>query len=533
NEGLKGRRQVEMPKDWPDTYAKLSRAQDADLRSQATALAVTFGDPKAFAELRTVLSSRTADAASKQSALASLLGAKDRDLPPLLLELVKDPALRGAAIRGLATYDAPGTPAVLLAAYSSLNATEKRDALNTLASRAAYGKALMDAVAEKMLPASDVPAEVVRQLRVFNDKDLEKRIGEVWGLVRSTPADRGRLIADWKKKLNAPAPQADLMLGRAIFAKTCQQCHTLYGIGGKVGPDITGSNRPNLDYLLENVFDPSAVIPNDYRATRLDLKNGRVVTGIIRGETGVALTVVTANETLTIPTNEIDTRTPSDKSMMPDDLLQKETETEVRALFAYLRNPNQVPMLATTENAKDFFNGKDLTGWDGDPKLWSVDNGEIVGKSPGIPKNEFLKSHLAAADFRLTLKIKLTPNKENSGVQFRSEALPDSEMKGPQADVGLGWWGKLYEENGRGILADNKSGEKIVKADDWNDYEIIAEGSHVRTFINGKPCVDLTDADLSRRGLFGLQIHAGGPMEVRFKDVKLEVLPPPKRDADK
>jgi putative heme-binding domain-containing protein len=146
----------------------------------------------------------------------------------------------------------------------------------------------MDAVGEKKLPASDVPAEVVRQLRVFADKDLEKRIGEVWGLVRSTPADRAKLIADWKKKLNAPSPQPDLMLGRAIFGKTCQQCHMLYGVGGKVGPDITGSNRPNLDYLLENVFDPSAVIPNDYRATRLDLKNGRVVTGIIRGETGVA-----------------------------------------------------------------------------------------------------------------------------------------------------------------------------------------------------------------------------------------------------
>jgi putative heme-binding domain-containing protein len=532
-EGLKGRRQVPMPKEWPDAFAKLSRSKDGEVRAQAMALAVTFGDPTAFADLRKVLASRESEAGARQSALTALLGAKDKDLPPLLLELVKEPALRGAAIRGLATYNATDTPAVLLAAYASLNAAEKRDALNTLASRAAYGKALMDAIADKKLATSDVPAEVVRQLRVFGDKDLEKRINEVWGLVRSTPADRAKLIADWKKKLNAAAPPPDLMLGRAVFAKTCQQCHTLYGVGGKVGPDITGSNRPNLDYLLENVFDPSAVIPNDYRATRIDLKNGRVVTGIIRGETQVALTVVTANETLTIPVNEIDTRTLSEKSMMPDDLLQKENETEVRALFAYLRHTSQVPMLATHENAKDFFNGKDLSGWDGDAKLWSVENGEIVGKSPGIPKNEFLKSHIAATDFRLTLKIKLVPNKENSGVQFRSEALPDGEMKGPQADAGLGWWGKLYEENGRGVLSDNKSGEKIVKADEWNEYEIIAEGNHVRTFINGKPCVDLTDADLSRRGVFGLQIHAGGSMEVRFKDLKFEVLPPAKRDADK
>jgi hypothetical protein len=132
---------------------------------------------------------------------------------------------------------------------------------------------------------------------------------------------------------------------------------------------------------------------------------------------------------------------------------------------------------------------------------------------------------MEAADFRLTLKVKLTPNKENSGVQFRSEALPDGEMKGPQADVGAGWWGKLYEESGRGLLWD-RSGEKHVRPDDWNTYVVEAVGLRVRTWINGQLCVDLEDAKLSRRGIFGLQIHSGGPMEVRFKDIRLEVLPP-------
>ena len=103
------------------------------------------------------------------------------------------------------------------------------------------------------------------------------------------------------------------------------------------------------------------------------------------------------------------------------------------------------------------FNGKDLSNWDGDLKLWSVKDGEIVGKSPGIKKNTFLTSHMVATDFKLTIKVKLVPNKENSGVQFRSEALADGEMKGPQADVGLGYWGTLYEESARGKLADNSS----------------------------------------------------------------------------
>ncbi len=160
--------------------------------------------------------------------------------------------------------------------------------------------------------------------------------------------------------------------------------------------------------------------------------------------------------------------------------------------------------------------------------MWSVQDGEIVGKSPGIKKNEFLKSQMVAEDFKLTLKLKLVPNKENSGVQFRSEALPDGEMKGPQADVGAGWWGKLYEESARGILSDNKAGEKVVKVDEWNEYVIIAEGSHIKTYLNGQLCVDIDDPKMSRRGVFGLQIHAGGEMEVRFKDIKLEVLTPGK-----
>jgi hypothetical protein len=184
-------------------------------------------------------------------------------------------------------------------------------------------------------------------------------------------------------------------------------------------------------------------------------------------------------------------------------------------------------MLATPQNAATLFNGKDLTGWAGDPALWSVENGEIVGRTTaGLKKNEFLFSQMTAADFRLTFKIKVTPNEANSGMQFRSEALPDGEAKGYQADVGTGWWGKLYEENGRKILSD-KSGESFVKPGEWNEYEIHAVGDKIVTKINGNKCVELTDPDGARRGVFGLQLHAGGPTEVRVKDLKLEVDPTP------
>jgi hypothetical protein len=97
-------------------------------------------------------------------------------------------------------------------------------------------------------------------------------------------------------------------------------------------------------------------------------------------------------------------------------------------------------------------------------------------------------------------------------------------MKGYQADIGKGWWGKLYEENGRALLW-KESGEKHVKENEWNDYEVVAEGSKIKTFINGQPCVDFDDPPGARKGVIAFQLHSGGALEVRFKDLKLELLP--------
>ncbi len=137
---------------------------------------------------------------------------------------------------------------------------------------------------------------------------------------------------------------------------------------------------------------------------------------------------------------------------------------------------------------------------------------------------------MLAGDFRLTLDVKLVKNEGNSGIQFRSEPLPDGEMKGDQADVGPGWWGKLYEENGRGLLWD-RSGEAHVKPGDWNRYEVVAEGSKITTMINGQPCVSLDDPKGARRGIFAFQLHSGGATEVRFRTLRLEVVTGPSTSA--
>ena len=524
-DGLKGKRQFPMPAEWEAAFATLVKSPSADVRNQAQALAVIFGDKNAFAALRKVVADAKADPAARAGAIASLVDARDVDVVPVLQSLVAEPALRAAALRGLGVFDDAKTPDVILAVYGTFNTAEKQAALATLSARAPYAKALMNAVAAKKVPAADISAETIRQLRNLQDKELDKLVAEVWGMVRDTPADRKELITTWKKKFAInPKTPPDLNLGRAVFAKTCQQCHTLYGLGGKVGPDITGSNRGNIDYLLENILDPSALIPKDYAATRITLADERVITGIVKEETKAALTVVTATETMTIPMGDITSRKASELSMMPDDILKTTTEHEFRSLVAYLREPAQVPMLATPDNAKDFFNGKDLTGWDGDKDVWSVENGEIVGKTAtGLKKNTFLKSALAVEDFKLSVKVKLTPNAANSGIQFRSVPLPDGEMRGPQADIGAGWWGKLYEESGRGLLA-KEGGEKFVKPDEWNDYVVEAKGSRVKIWINGNLVCDYEDDKLAKRGIVGFQVHGGGPTDVRFKDVKLEVL---------
>ncbi|MDB5353388.1 MAG: hypothetical protein JWN86_4635 [Planctomycetota bacterium] len=522
---LKGRRQVAMPQVWPKVFEALAADSDASLRSRATALGVTFGDSSAMKSLRNVLTSEKAGASQRQEALAALLKARDPQLPATLLPLIQsDSTLRAAAIRGLASYEDSSTSKALLAIYAKLPSTEKRDALNTMASRVSFATALLTAVGEKRIAAADLSADLIRQLRNLKDASINDQIAKVWGTVRETDSNKARLIADFKARVKAGYQQnPDPMLGRAMFVKTCAQCHTLFATGGKVGPELTGSNRADLDYILSNVLDPNALIGKDYLAHVIATKDGRVLTGIIKNEDKDAITLLTANETLTVPLGDVQERKPSEKSMMPDDLWTPLTDFEVRSLIAYLASPSQVPALATPETASTFFNGRDLTGWQGDPKLWTVENGEIVGKTAGLKRNEFLRSDLAATDFKLTVRVKLLKNEGNSGIQFRSVALPDGEMKGDQADVGAGWWGKLYEENGRGLLW-KESGEAHVKPGEWNTYEVVAAGSKITTKINGKLCVDLDDPSGARRGIFAFQLHSGGPTEVRFKDIKLELL---------
>jgi len=182
---------------------------------------------------------------------------------------------------------------------------------------------------------------------------------------------------------------------------------------------------------------------------------------------------------------------------------------------------------AADDGFKPLFNGKDLDGWitPADKALFTVEDGEIVGRTKGdLKKNEFLVVEKPYGDFVLKVKVKYLSG--NSGIQFRSKRAEDGAVSGPQADVAEGYWGLFYEERGRGILEryPEEKANALVKKGDWNAFVITAKGDHVTIDFNGTTIIDRTDPEFAKSGVIGLQLHAGPPMEVRFKDVEIKEL---------
>jgi putative membrane-bound dehydrogenase-like protein len=523
---LEGLRGLEAPPSWARLYAKLEKSADARVRDRALLIAAVFGDEAAFPALRALLKDPGADLAKRRLALGALARASEPETARVVQELVDQPELRGDAIRALARFDHASTPDVLLSRWASFSGAERADALATLASRPIWARELLGGLARGTVAKSDLNALVLRQLRSLGDAEVDEMLTRTWGVFRNTQEDKLAAIAKWKERLVPDVlAGADHSLGREVFAKTCMRCHVLFGVGGNIGPDITGANRSDLGYLLENVIDPNALIPREYQLSVVTTTDGRLVTGIEKGSDDRAVRLQTENELVVLARDEVETMRLDALSMMPEGQLETLREDEAIALFAYLQSDHQVPRLLTVENRASFFDGASLAGWSGDPALWSVEKGEIVGRArEPLAKNAFLVSDFLATDFKLSLDMRLVPNEANSGVQFRTEPLADGEVRGYQADAGAGWWGKLYEENGRALLAP-ESGEEHVHPGEWNHYEIRAVGDHVQTWINGAPCVDLHDPAGARRGQVALQVHAGSAIEVRFKNLVIEPEP--------
>jgi putative heme-binding domain-containing protein len=211
-------------------------------------------------------------------------------------------------------------------------------------SRPAFAGPLLEEIAAGRIPRADVTAFHARQIRSFNDEKLTQRLAEVWGELRDSPEDKRKFIAELKTKLTPAAlAAADKSAGRVVFNTACASCHTLYGHGGQAGPDLTGAGRDNLDYLLDNTVDPSAVVNADFRMSVVDLNDDRTLNGLVVAKTDRTITLRTQSETLTLDRAEIATIRESTLSLMPEGLLEGLNETQLRDLIAYLRHRSQVP----------------------------------------------------------------------------------------------------------------------------------------------------------------------------------------------
>ena len=394
--------------------------------------------------------------------------------------------------------------------------------------------------------------------------------------------------------------EGDPGAGAVAYQKAlCATCHTFGPLGREFGPDLTtvGQRFARSD-LVKAIMYPSQTISDQWANQQIQMTDGKTVAGFIYNENAQEVVVQLPGGGLqTIPKSNIASREEASQSSMPEALHHYLTQEELVDLLLFLEEgveaipdsmrsamnsestsstdtltsdtPSAEESESTSaesegaataeETAESLFNGEDLTGWDGDPRFWSVEDGMIVGQTTAdqpAEENTFLiwKGD-PVEDFRLTLDFRMEGG--NSGVQYRSQASEDWGMSGYQADMDAEnqYTGMLYEEKKRGILA--RRGQEVVvdSAGDinvtgsvgdpdslgaqidmagWNQYEVIARGNHLIHKVNGNVTMELTDRQVEARadsGMVALQIHTGPPMKVEFKDIMLTRLPPASAEA--
>jgi putative heme-binding domain-containing protein len=272
-----------------------------------------------------------------------LLQAKDAATAKTLLQIVSGEApasLRRKAIQALASLKDAETPKILGEVLPKLSANELPDAVNTLASTQEGAKALLKAVEAKTIPSTALSPFLVRQLTAFDDAEINALIKSAWGDVNAPKAGLAERTKKYRDLLTPAAlAKGDLAKGKMLFMATCGACHKLFGEGQNVGPDITGSNRADLNYLLENVLDPNAVIGKAYQLNLFTMKDGRVMSGVIKEENPAAVKIaMMGGVEFTLPQADIAKREVSKLSTMPEGLFDALPSENVIDLVKYLQS---------------------------------------------------------------------------------------------------------------------------------------------------------------------------------------------------
>jgi putative membrane-bound dehydrogenase-like protein len=350
-EALNGTRKPVAPRSWALAGPALMATANEQVRDLARELSARFGDPAAIDSLRQLLADTQAAVDARRNALQTLLQTRAEGLSPMLFPLLNEINLAPDAIRALAALGEPKTTEVLLQRYPTFKEEQTRsEVVNALASRLLSALAMLEAVQHGQIPRQAIDPTQIRQMRSLKNAQVDEKINAIWPQLDESASGKKQIFAHYRQLLSpARLQSSNPSEGRRVFQQTCALCHALFGEGAKIGPDITGSDRRNLDYLLENILNPSAVVPYDYRVWVVTTKADRVLNGIILAQNAQSVTLQTVSEKVSLPRNEIESMSQSQLSMMPEGLLQALTDEQVANLIAYLMSPGQVPLPAGGE----------------------------------------------------------------------------------------------------------------------------------------------------------------------------------------
>lgn len=255
-----------------------------------------------------------------------------------IVERSRDDELRSAALTALLPYDDPKIAAAVIARYRDLPDAVRDTALTLLASRKASTLAFLEAVDRKQVDPATVSQEAVRRLAVHHDDRIASMVARHWGAVEGAASSELQRQVDRFVRI-AQSGSGDRAKGRALFSASCAKCHTLFGQGGKVGPDLTAYQRQDVATMLLSIVNPSAEIREGFETIQAATNDGRVVSGLLVEKDPRVLILRGADgQTITLRRDEIDEVQPQRQSLMPEGLLKGLNEQQVRDLFAYLRS---------------------------------------------------------------------------------------------------------------------------------------------------------------------------------------------------
>jgi putative membrane-bound dehydrogenase-like protein len=343
-EALKGWRKVTKPAAW-DAFSALLAKREGPAAQQLQDLSILFGDGRAMEEVQRLALDNNAPLESRRTALRTLIKANVPDLRRVCETVLNTNSLSVDAIQGFATFDDPALAEKIVGRYQGLYPNERPQAIATLATRPSFAKVLLKHVQSGKIPRADITPVTARQIRSLKDDALTKELANVWGEVRESPEDKLKLMAGLKSKLTPDfIKQGKPDQGRVLYTNLCATCHKLYGEGSLIGPDLTGSGRHEITYLIENMADPSAVVSADYSLSIVTMKDGRVLSGIISGKNDRTLTVKMVGSEATVERSEIAKQEQLPTSMMPEGLLTALNDQQLSDLISYLMSKGQVDL---------------------------------------------------------------------------------------------------------------------------------------------------------------------------------------------